>query len=550
MDRNNEVNGGGDVNDGGANDSDGADTRGADNKGADNRDADNRDPNSGNAREAISSPFARPENPGAGATVVGDPAATSRRSLHVPVSPGTAQVFGRPDGVHGSFATSPSTQTPQPHIAPPDPVLAEAFGRPAGSDETLQRDPLATYGEADDEPAPADPWRDPESPAHLDTPAVAVATPAPPSAPGPKLGVRDILFGNRVSWVALVVLAVIALLIGILGGLMGRMTAGTSAPLHSNTVELSTDDSTGNGDPRSPVARVVQAVERSVVEIDVRTASASGTGSGFVISPQGYILTNNHVISMAATERSARLEVVFFDRQRVPARIVGRDPKTDLAVIKVDNVANLVVAKLGNSGDLQIGEEVVAFGSPLGLNRTVTSGIVSALNRAVALAPDAESDTDAVIDAIQTDAAINPGNSGGPLVNDRAQVVGINTAIRSGGGGSIGLGFAIPISQAEPIAQTLIRDGAVKHPQIGVNVSSVRNERVLGAQVRNVVSGGPADRAGLRENDVIVQFNGRPVESADELNVAVRTAKIGESVPFKYSRDNREFTGTITPVSD
>ncbi|WP_374247130.1 trypsin-like peptidase domain-containing protein [Gordonia sp. ABSL49_1] len=494
----------------------------------------------------VHSPFERPQNAEPTSSVTPPPA----RPRHAPVSPAAAQVFGRPSGVRGSFAAGPTTNRPEPQVAAPDPVLAEAFGRPDGSAETLQRDPLATYGEKDEPPTPIDPWRDPESAAHLDAPAVATEKSAEPTVAGPKLGVRDVLSGKRVSWVALVILALIALVIGVLGGLVGRMTAETAAPLHSDTVELATDDSVGNGAPRSSVAQVAQKVARSVVEIDVRTASASGTGSGFVISGDGYILTNNHVISQAANDRSAKLEVVFSDRSRVPARIVGRDIKTDLAVIKVDDVANLVVANLGNSNDLQIGEEVVAFGSPLGLNRTVTSGIVSALNRAVSLPPDAESDTDAVIDAIQTDAAINPGNSGGPLVNDRAQVVGINTAIRSGGGGSIGLGFAIPISQAQPIAQALIRDGKVTHPQIGVNVSSVRNERVLGALVRNVVAGGPADRAGVRENDVFVSFNGRPVESADELNVAVRTATIGKATPFKYWRDGRVFDGTVTPASD
>lgn len=166
------------------------------------------------------------------------------------------------------------------------------------------------------------------------------------------------------------------------------------------------------------------------------------------------------------------------------------------------------------------------------------------------LRPDSESDTDAVIDAIQTDAAINPGNSGGPLVDAQAKVVGINTAGLVPGGGSIGLGFAIPIGEAVPIAQALIRDGKVNHPQIGVNASDVRNDRVLGAQIRNVVAGGPAAQAGLRENDVIVSFNGRTIESADELTVAVRTAKIGEPVKFTYWRDGRTFEGTMTPASD
>ena len=493
----------------------------------------------------------QPGNTQPGDAQTSDGTAARGQQRHVPVSPATAQVFGRPAGVRGSFATTPSSSRPAPQIAPPDPVLAEAFGRPEGSDETLQRDPLAAYGVSTDEPAPADPWRDPESIATLDAPALVDEAARQPTVAGPKLGVKDLLFGKRVTWYALATLAVLALLIGLVGGLIGRFTAEVAAPLNSNTVKLSTGDGgDGGGEPKSAVARVAKAVEKSVVSVDVRTASAYGTGSGFVIDSAGYILTNNHVISMAANDRSAKLEVVFSDRNRVPARIVGRDIHTDLAVLKVDNVANLTVAKIGNSDNLQIGEEVIAFGSPLGLDRTVTSGIVSATHRAVPLPPDAESDTDAVIDAIQTDAAINPGNSGGPLVNESAEVVGINTAIASGAGGSIGLGFAIPISQAIPIAQSLIRDGKVNHPQIGVSASSVRNDRVLGAGVRNVVADGPAAQAGVKENDVITSFNGRSIESADELTVAVRTTKIGERVPFTYWRDGRTFNGSITTASD
>ncbi|MEE3848758.1 trypsin-like peptidase domain-containing protein [Gordonia sp. LSe1-13] len=472
---------------------------------------------------------------------------------HVPVSPNTAAVFGRPAGVEGSFANSATAHPddrPMPEVAAPDPVLAEAFGRPVGATETLQRDPLASYGEPDAPDDPADPWRDPESMASLTAPALTPPTVAEPTDPGPKLGIQDILFGKRVSWHALATLAVLALVVGLFGGLMGRWTAEVVAPLNSDSVQLSTGDAEDGAPPRSPVAGVARAVEKSVVALDVRTASSVGTGSGFVIDSDGYIVTNNHVIAMAANDRNAKLEAVFFDRTRVPARIVGRDIRTDLAVVKVDNVDNLTVSTIGNSDDLQIGQEVIAFGSPLGLDRTVTSGIVSALNRPVPLRPDAESDTDAVIDAIQTDAAINPGNSGGPLVDDDAEVVGINTAGLVPGGGSIGLGFAIPINQVVPIAQTLIRNGEVRHPQIGVNASSVRNDRVLGAQIRNVVAGGPADRAGVREDDVITSFNGRTIESADELTVAVRTAKIDDEVPFTYWRDGRTFTGTITPASD
>src|SRR5690606_16201451 len=178
------------------------------------------------------------------------------------------------------------------------------------------------------------------------------------------------------------------------------------------------------------------------------------TGSGVVIDGNGYIATNNHVISMAAQDGSgnAKIQVMFSDGTRVPANIVGRDTKTDLAVLKVD-VKNLTVAQLGKSEDVRVGDAVLAIGSPLGLSKTVTSGIVSALHRPVKLEGEG-SDTKAVIDAVQTDASINPGNSGGALVNMAGQVIGINSAIRSETGGSVGLGFAVPVDTMTEVAQT------------------------------------------------------------------------------------------------
>nr|WP_253649201.1 trypsin-like peptidase domain-containing protein [Williamsia deligens] len=462
----------------------------------------------------------------------------------------TVAVFGRPDGVEGSFA-APEQQRArprQPVTAPPDPVLREAFSRPDDASETIGRDPEARYGEQVEDDAPADPWRDPASIAAMDRPAMAVPSSPEPTIPGHRLGVRELLFDRMVSRRALLVLAVVALAVGALGGLIGRVTAEVVPPLHSDTVSLG--ETTSPPDTRDGVvAAVAAAVEKAVVAITVRTSGAVGTGSGVVLDKQGYIVTNNHVIALAATQR-ATLEVTFADRQRVPARIVGRDTKTDLAVIKVDGVDDLTVAALGDSANLRIGQQVVAFGSPLGLDRTVTSGIVSATDRAVPLRPDDTSDTDAVIDAIQTDAAINPGNSGGPLVDDDAKVIGINTARADSGGGSYGLGFAIPIDEVREVAGELIRDGRATHAEIGVSASSVRNDRVLGAQVSNIRAGSPAASAGLREGDVVTEFDGRPIDGADELTVAARTAPIGKSVPFTYSRDGRVFTGTITPDAD
>ncbi|EGD56645.1 S1C family serine protease [Gordonia neofelifaecis] len=459
-----------------------------------------------------------------------------------------AATFGRPAGVEGSFAPDAvPADRPQPQIAPPDAVLAEAFRQPAGETETLQRDPYA-QPEPDETPEP-DPWRDPDSAVGMSAPAVGADPSTGPTLSGPKMGIRDVLFGGRVHWWALATLGLLALFVGLFGGLVGRWTAEVVTPLHANTVHLEGESPDSDG-ATTNVERVAKAAANSVVTIEVRTAVDGGSGSGFIVDKAGYIVTNNHVISKAANDSKAKLEVVFSDRQRVPARLVGRDVKTDLAVIKVDDVANLTVAKLGDSDKLQIGQEVIAFGSPLGLDKTVTSGIVSALDRPVPLRPDADSDTDAVINAIQTDASINPGNSGGPLLNDDGQVIGVNTAGAMTGGGSIGLGFAIPINEVIPIANTLIKDGKVKHPSVGITAATVRNDRIFGAEVKDVAPGSPAAQAGLREGDVITKFNGRSIEGADELTVAVRTSKIGEPVKFTYWRDGRYFDGELTPVSD
>jgi len=294
------------------------------------------------------------------------------------------------------------------------------------------------------------------------------------------------------------------------------------------------------------VADIAARTVPAVVSFQVRVGDEGGTGSGVVIDPSGYVLTNNHVVAPAAEVTGSHIEAIFHDGTRAAAQIVGRDPKTDLAVVKVE-VANPVVATFGSSAGLVVGDGVIAIGSPLGLVGTVTEGIVSALNRPVRL--DASgSDTNAVIDAIQTDAAINPGNSGGPLVDSTGAVVGINTAIRSigmGEGGSIGLGFAIPIDDARGIAEELIRTGSVTHAEIGVNARSVSDGTTDGAQVQNVQQGGAAEAAGIIEGDVIVRVGDRSIAGADELVVAVRERNPGETVPVQLVREGRPLTVSV-----
>jgi S1-C subfamily serine protease len=504
-----------------------------------------------------------------------------------PVKPAEAAVFGRPPGLSGAFAPSaerasrpgngsPGLGSPSPGSpslgslslgSPPVDALARAFSRPAGSDVVLQRPPgaqhwpavqgspvqpqVASHFWADN--AENDPWRNPGSTALLGQPAVREepGDGEPERVEGARLSMRELLFGRRVSPRALVGLAVIALLIGAVGGLVGRLTAEGANPLTSPDVTLVQSEQARDRPPGS-VAEVAGRVVPAVVSIEIRVGENGGTGSGVMINGDGYIVTNNHVVSLAASNPGSNLEVIFSDGSRVGASIVGRDPKTDLAVIKVE-VANPVVATLGRSADLEVGDSVIAIGSPLGLAGTVTTGIVSAVDRPVRL--DGEgTDTNAVIDAIQTDAAINPGNSGGALVDSGGAVVGINTAIRtlsvSGAGGSIGLGFAIPIDDATAIAQQLIRTGQVKHPELGVNARSVTDGTTDGAQVQNVQQSSAAAEAGIREGDVVTKIAERLIGSADELIVAVRERQIGEQVAVALVRDGRPLVVQVVLKSD
>ncbi|WP_084522858.1 trypsin-like peptidase domain-containing protein [Nocardia inohanensis] len=467
----------------------------------------------------------------------------------------TARAFRRPNGQHGSF--SPQTAAaaaaaggggPELVNRPPDAVLAEAFGRPAGSDELLQRDPDA-QAEPPAPAAPADPWRDPDSAARLGAPAVAV-TAAPPPSPGRKLTAREVLFGGRVSPAALAVLAAVALVIGLLGGLVGRLTGDSVSTLTSRKVALQSAD--GSDKPHSQITKVVDAVMPAVVTVRAWVGDSGSSGSGVVIDGGGYIVTNNHVISLAANDKTgkAQLQVVFSDGTRVPTKIVGRDTKSDLAVLKVD-VKNLSVIQLGNSKDVQVGDEVLALGSPLGLEKTVTSGIVSALHRPVKVGGEG-TDTNATLDAVQTDAAINHGNSGGALVDMQGRLIGINSAIKSESGGSVGLGFAIPIDQVKRISQALIHNGEVFHAWLGVSAKTkiVANDVMSGAAVADVRGDSPAAKAGIVEGDVIVKVGDRDVTGPEELTVAVQSHEIGDTVNFRLIRDGREVDVPVTLETD
>ncbi len=316
--------------------------------------------------------------------------------------------------------------------------------------------------------------------------------------------------------------------------------------------------------PRS-YAGIAATVLPSVVSINVTGTNESDTGSGVVLRSNGYILTNNHVV--AAAENGGSVSVTFNDNSTASARIVGTDSLDDLAVIKVAK-SGLTPASLGDSSSIQVGDAVLAVGSPLGLSGTVTAGIVSALNRPVVTQDESQSlnpfgstqsANPTVIDAIQTDAAINPGNSGGALVDAAGQVIGINSAIASlssasiGGSqsGNIGVGFAIPINQARTIATELITTGHAVHPLLGVTLEDTNSSNgVDKAVVHTVTAGGPAAKAGIKVGDVITAIDGSTTEGSDAVIAAIRSHQPGQQVRVTVQRGGSSKTVTATLTTE
>jgi S1-C subfamily serine protease len=481
-------------------------------------------------------------------------------------SPTLEAAFGRPAGVDSSFAPGgPPTPAPPPPPVPPAPALRRSFGRPEGVRQSFDPPPGAIRDATPPPESPwwkpdaaRDPWRDAGSAASLGGPPdFGDGRPAPVGGPGgPDPGTRRRWRLRDLTLTAALVLLLAGLLTGVSGGVVGYLAATRIAPaLLDPDAELSAVSPPVNRPPGS-IADIADRVLPVVVSIEVRSPGGSGTGSGVVIDGGGYVLTNNHVISQAATA-NGRIRVRFSDESVEDARVVGRDPKTDLAVLRVDK-PGLTVAALGDSTAIAVGDPVIAVGSPLGLRGTVTAGIVSALDRPVRLGGEGSSsgsDTNAVINAIQTDAPINPGNSGGALVDGAGTVVGINSAIATlstgtGQGGSIGLGFAIPSNQARDIAQQLIRTGRVQHATLGVTASSVTDGARDGALVQSVAAGSAASAAGIRAGDVITKVGDELVGGADDLVVQVRTRKVGEEVQLTYVRNGRTDTVTATLKSD
>jgi putative serine protease PepD len=344
---------------------------------------------------------------------------------------------------------------------------------------------------------------------------------------------------KRKGYIPFNVAVTMAVIAGGIGGVIGNvggdslLDAGAKFVSVNNSIERAPDS----------ISALAAKVLPSVVSISIRNGSLGGAGTGFVIRSDGYILTNNHVIEGVASGGSLR--VSFDDGKTVNGKIVGRDSAYDLAVIKV-NLKGLTALQFGDSDKVLVGDSVIAIGSPLGLAGTVTSGIISAKDRAVT-AGSGNSES-SFINALQTDAAINPGNSGGPLVDKSGAVIGVNSAIAtldssSSQVGSIGLGFAIPINQARRTAEQLITTGKSSHPIIGVSLDTRYSGG--GARIAEVMAGSPAAKAGIVVGDTIIEIDGKAVESADELIVAVRAKQPGDSVKLLLVANGSKRTVTV-----
>jgi putative serine protease PepD len=388
----------------------------------------------------------------------------------------------------------------------------------------------------------SDPWRDPYAP-------TAVVVPTAPVSTGPQPEpVVDPDAPRRSLTPILLICLVTALLAGGLGGTLGYVFAIKGGVARGGGTALgspgATPPSAVNRAPES-LAGVAKTLLPSVVTVHVTNA----IGSGFVVSQEGYIITNDHVVEGA----TGPMSVTFNDGSTASAKLVGRDTESDIAVIRTAKTG-LTPVQLGDSDTIAVGDPVLAFGSPLALENTVTSGIVSALDRAIK-AGDSGGPT-RYYAAIQTDAAVNQGNSGGPLVDAGGKVIGVNSVIRSIGStdteaGNIGLAFAIPINQAKRIASDIIDTGKARRTVIGAEVTDNGSSSAgSGARLRSVDNGGPAAAAGLKAGDVLTKLNGHILENSTDLIALVRKYAPGSVVAVDYRRGTKAASASVTLAAD
>jgi len=419
-----------------------------------------------------------------------------------PAPPGQAEQ-SYPRTGDPSFADAPTA--PQPPVGAPGPTQGPAHGLASG-------------------PAPS-PWAVP-GPHGYEVP--------PQPHPQPRT--------SRVGKVVAITAAAVALSLAS-GGI------GAAAVLGLNQTGVVRVTETREAAPvvdRASLATIAANVQPSVVSVK----TGSGEGSGVVLTDDGYILTNNHVVASA---RSGSLSVTFSNGKTARATVVGTDAKTDLAVVKASGVSGLTPAKFGDSSAMRVGDTVLALGSPLGLEGSVTAGIISAVDRTIQAGGDengspferSSSSVTSISGVLQTDAAINPGNSGGALVNLNGEVIGINTAIATSGNGNgnIGVGFAIPGNRAKQVADQLRAGQKVSHAFLGVQVTPAENG---GAMVASVSAGSPAASADLQQGDVITKVGGSAINDSDDLVSAVQSRKPGDRLEITYTRDGAEKTTTVT----
>lgn len=466
---------------------------------------------------------------------------------------------GRPDEQHDDEPTQPISGTGWTSPSQSHPVA----GRPRPVEGSEDRPGASEHPSAgqrsSEQPAPAapfspappqqSPWGPRPGPAAMPPPYAAASTAVMPVR-------HDRPEKAPVSGWVWPLVAALSLLVGLTGGFVGalgydrldddgsRFDGGLESVQTRNSAPLEAD----NGS----IAAVAEELLPSTVQIIAafEGEDEGATGSGFVLDREGHVVTNNHVVAGAA-EDGGPIKVVDSQGVSHNATVVGRSPVYDLAILLVEDPEGLEPAALGSSSVLRVGDPVIAFGSPLGLSQTVTSGIVSALDRPVTTG-NAEN-TSSYINAVQTDAAINPGNSGGPLVNLAGEVVGVNSAIATtgggglggGGSGNIGVGFAIPMEQVKITTDQILKTGEARYPVIGATVQT-GGPGASGALITKVNAGTPAEDAGLRKDDVVTEVNGKLVADGIALIVAIRTHQPGDTIEFTINRDGAEQSVEVT----